>query len=63
MGALTTISHSRFVRVLQEGLVNCNALANGWLWSNVITGEAQASVKQVHERQWGVGGAGVSRDK
>jgi hypothetical protein len=45
-----------------EGLMNCNALANGWLWTNVITEEAKACVRQVHGRQWG-GGGGAPRDK
>ena len=46
-----------------EGLMNCNALANGWLWTNVITEEAKACVRQVHGRQWGGGGGGAPRDK
>jgi len=37
----------------QEGLMNCDPVANGWLFENVITTEAQASVRAIHERQWG----------
>lgn len=37
----------------QERLMNCDPVANGWLFENVITTEAQASVRAIHERQWG----------
>eukprot|EP01047_Picozoa_sp_COSAG01_P012611 COSAG01_NODE_572_length_15298_cov_8.549172_14_plen_154_part_00 len=44
------------------GMINCNALANGWVYSNVISEAAQQVVKTVHERQWGPPGA-AGKDK
>jgi hypothetical protein len=46
-----------------EALMNCNALANGWIFTNVITAEAQAAVRAVHERQWGPPKRGQPKDK
>ena len=43
--------------------MNCNALANGWLWTNVISEAAQGSVREVHARQWGRPADGGLRDK
>merc|ERR1712216_437936 len=37
----------------EEGLINCNPIANGWIFTNVLSAEAQSRVRAVHERQWG----------
>ena len=42
-----------------EGLKNVNALANGWIFTNVLTAESQAQVRDMHARQWG--GAGPDK--
>lgn len=46
-----------------EGLMNCNGLANGWVFSNMLTPAAQGMVRNVHERQWGPPRRGVGKDK
>eukprot|EP00929_Paragymnodinium_shiwhaense_P105714 TRINITY_DN7078_c0_g1_i1.p1 TRINITY_DN7078_c0_g1~~TRINITY_DN7078_c0_g1_i1.p1 ORF type:complete len:158 (+),score=26.43 TRINITY_DN7078_c0_g1_i1:70-543(+) len=49
--------------VQAAGMMNCNALANGWLYSNVISERAQEMVKAVYERQWGPPRPGCCKDK
>lgn len=47
----------------EEGLKNCAGLANGWLFSNVLSDEAKAAVLEVHAQQWGGSGPGRRPDK
>eukprot|EP00930_Biecheleria_cincta_P049734 TRINITY_DN34931_c0_g1_i1.p1 TRINITY_DN34931_c0_g1~~TRINITY_DN34931_c0_g1_i1.p1 ORF type:complete len:159 (+),score=18.00 TRINITY_DN34931_c0_g1_i1:48-479(+) len=41
------------------GLMNCGCVANGWVYTNVLSEEAKSAVLAVHARQWG----GAGRDK
>lgn len=35
---------------------NSNPLANGWVFTNVLSSDAQEAVMAVYENQWGTGG-------
>eukprot|EP00746_Dinoflagellata_sp_MGD_P002792 gnl/MRDRNA2_/MRDRNA2_105454_c0_seq1.p1 gnl/MRDRNA2_/MRDRNA2_105454_c0~~gnl/MRDRNA2_/MRDRNA2_105454_c0_seq1.p1 ORF type:complete len:174 (+),score=45.53 gnl/MRDRNA2_/MRDRNA2_105454_c0_seq1:79-522(+) len=37
----------------EEGLMNCNPLAGGWVFQNLLREANQARIRVVHSRQWG----------
>merc|ERR1712146_305627 len=37
----------------EEGLMNCNPLANGWVFTSMLTEANKAKIRTVHSRQWG----------
>ena len=42
----------------EDGLMNADGMAGGWVFTNVLTPPMQGAVRQVHARQWGAPGGG-----